>query len=178
MDWGNVMSESLKGKPFKRCLPRRLNVRVKVLPGGFSRSLFDPFPLLSSAATGPSRQAGRPLQGRGVPHRHPPMAGTWAPIERGVTASSSECFKGTPSPRCFRPLGKAMIIPAASLRPRRLHLCIRNTDSLFLTLLCTLSLSFFFSMPCTPHSPSHTPTALCTQPPVCRRGLSFFFFFF
>ena len=54
-------------------------------------------PFSSCAATGPDPQAGRPLQGPGVLHRDPPMDGTWAPIERGVTATSSKCpvFKET-----------------------------------------------------------------------------------
>jgi len=53
--------------------------------------------LSASAATGPNPQAGHPLQGPGVLHRDPQMDGTWAPIERGVTATSSKCpvFKDT-----------------------------------------------------------------------------------
>lgn len=99
----------------------------------------------SYAATGPNRQVGRPRQGRGAPRRDPPMAGTWAPIERGVTATSSKCpvFKGTegelsPSPDVSAPLCQPVIIPATSLPPHCLHLCIRNTDSLLLLPLLVL----------------------------------------
>ncbi len=108
--------------------------------------------LSSSAVTGPNPQAGRPRQGPGAHRRDPPMDGTWAPIERGVTATSSKCpvFKETEgalsSSQMFQTLCQPVIIPATSLPPHCLHLCIRNTDSLFPTLLrtlcpCLLSLS-------------------------------------
>lgn len=85
--------------------------------------MLDFAPLPSTAATGPNPQAGRPLQGPGVLRRDPPMDGTWAPIERGVTATSSKCpvFKETegelsPS-QMFQMLHKPVIIPATSPSP-------------------------------------------------------------
>lgn len=45
----------------------------------------------ASLATGPNHQAGLRLQGPGALPRDPQMDGTWAPLERGVTATSSEC---------------------------------------------------------------------------------------
>ena len=48
-------------------------------------------PHSSVAATGTNPPAGRPRQGPGARRRDPQMAGTWAPVERGVTATSSKC---------------------------------------------------------------------------------------
>lgn len=98
-----------------------------------------PPPLSSCAATGPNPQAGRPLQGPGAPRRDLPMDGTWAPIERGVTATSSKCpvflkerrWGGEPPlPQMFQMLCQPVIIPATSLPPHCLHLCVQTTDAL------------------------------------------------
>lgn len=89
----------------------------------WSWSILDFSPLSSTAATGPNPQAGPPLQGPGVLRRDPPMDGTWALIERGVTATSSKCpvFKETegelPLSQMFPMLHKPVIIPATSLSP-------------------------------------------------------------
>lgn len=130
--------------------------------------------LSSSAATGPNPQAGRPHQGPGALRRDLPMDGTWAPIERGVTATSSKCpvFKGTvgelPLSQMFQMLCQPVIIPATSLPPHCLLLCIQNTDSLFPPLLrtlclCLLSLSLSHSLTHPQYSSCHLPNA--------RRGL-------
>lgn len=136
--------------------------------------------LSSSAATGPNPQAGRPLQGPGVLHRDPPMDGTWAPIERGVTATSSKfpVFKETEGElslsQMFQMLCQPVIILATSLPPHCLHLCIQNTDSLFPPLLrtlcpCLLSLSLTLSHTHnTPHAGSQMQKrafeSVCTLP--------------
>lgn len=138
-----------------------------------SGAKLDLTPLSASAATGPNPQAGRPLQGPGVLHRDPQMDGTWAPTERGVTATSSKCpmFKESEGElalfQMFQTLCQPVIIPATSLPPHCLHLCIQNTDFLLPPLLrtlcpCLLSLSLTLS---------HTPTILLMQSPKCRRGL-------
>ena len=107
------------------------------------------------------------------------MDGTWAPIERGVTATSSKCpvFKETEGElslsQMFQMLCQPVIIPATSLPPHCLHLCIQHTDSLFPPLLRTLC-------PCLPpltlshtHTLSRTPTILLVPSlPNARRGLS------
>lgn len=46
--------------------------------------------VIPPAATGPRRQAGRPPPAAGALRKDPQMAGTWHPVERGETASSSE----------------------------------------------------------------------------------------
>lgn len=55
------------------------------------------FMFCTFAATGPNPLVGRPRQGPGVLPKDPQMDGTWAPSERGVTATSSKCpvFKET-----------------------------------------------------------------------------------
>lgn len=126
------------------------------------------------AATGPNPPAGRPRQGPGALRRDPPMDGTWAPIERGVTATSSKCpvFKETEGElslsQMFQMLCQPVIIPATSLPPHCLHLCIQNTDSLFSSHCCA------HSMPLPPLTLSlthtHTPTLLFMQSlPNARR---------
>lgn len=108
------------------------------------------------AATGPNPRVGHPLQGPGVLYRDHQMDGTWAPIERSVTATSSKCpvFKGTEGElylsQMFQTLCQPVIIPATSLPPRCLHRCIQNTDFLLPPLLrtlcpCRLSLSLTLS---------------------------------
>lgn len=141
--------------------PRSLKLQVlcKIVIGttrcDLKPTVLDDLSLSSSAATGPNPQAGRPRRGPGAPRRDLPMDGTWALIERGVTATSSKCpvFKeteggwgGLPLSQMFQMLRQPVIIPATSLPPHCLHLCIRNTDSLLPPLLrtlcpCLLSLS-------------------------------------
>ena len=65
----------------------------------------------------------------------------------------------------FKTLCQPVIIPATSLPPHCLHLCIQNTDSLFSPLLrtlcpCLLSLSLSLSLP---PAHSHTHTILLMQ---------------
>lgn len=45
---------------------------------------------LSSTATEPNPQAGRPRQELGALHRRLPMDGTWGPIEKDATATLSK----------------------------------------------------------------------------------------
>lgn len=97
-------------------------------------------------------------------HRDPLMDGTWAPTERGVTATSSKCpvFKGAEGalwpPQMFQMLCQPVIIPATSLPPHCLHLCAQNADSLFPSLLHTLC----------PHLVSLSHTLAHPQRSSCR----------
>lgn len=128
--------------------------------------MLDFSPLSSSAATGPRPQAGHPLQGPGVLHRDPQMDGTWAPIERGVTTTSSKCpvFKETEGElslsQMFQTRCQPVIIPATSLPPQ-----------------CAFRILILCSLRCCAHSAlptltlSHTPTTLLMQSPKCRRGI-------
>lgn len=125
------------------------------------------FSLLSScAATGPKPQAGLPLQGPGVLHRDPQMDGTWAPIERGVTATSSKCpvFKENEGElslsQMFQTRCQPVIIPATSLPP---HCAFR------ILILCSLRCCAHSALPAL--TLSHTPTTLLMQSPKCRRGI-------
>lgn len=144
-----------------------------------SGAKLDLTPLSASAATGPNPQAGRPLQGPGVLHRDPQMDGTWAPTERGVTATSSKCpmFKESEGElalfQMFQTLCQPVIIPATSLPPHCLHLCIQNTDFLLPPLLrtlcpCLLSLSHALTHTHnTPHAVSQMQKRAFESASVC-----------
>lgn len=132
----------------------------------------------SSAATGPNPQAGRPLQGPGVVHRDPPMAGTWAPIERGVTVTSSKCpvFKG----KLRRAGGLGFLCPPDV--SDTLPTCDYSSHVTASTLSPSVHSAYWFSVPSThccansapasSHSLSHsrTPTIRLVQSRECRRA--------
>lgn len=149
----------------------KLQALCKILIGtagcDLKSSVFDDLPLSSSAATGPNPQAGRPRRGPGAPRRDLPMDGTWALIERGVTATSSKCpvFKETGGggflcPRCFRCFANLWLF-----QPRH---CLHTVSicAFGILILCSLCCCAH-SAPASSHSLSHscTPTILLVLPP-------------
>lgn len=128
----------------------------------------------SLAATGPNPPAGRPRQGPGALRRDPPMAGTWAPVERGVTATSSKCpvFRETE--------GELSAVPDVS---DALPTCDYSSHVTASTLSPSVHSEYWFSVPSTaahtlPLPPSHSlshshaPTALL-MPPRKTQGEGF-----
>lgn len=121
----------------------------------------------SSAATGPNPLAGRPRQGPGVLRRDPPMDGTWVPIERGVTATSSKrpVFKETE--------GRAFSVPDVS---DALPTCDYSSHVTASTLSPSVHSEYRFSVPPTAahtlplptlalsHTPTHPRYSSCSLP--------------
>lgn len=137
-------------------------------------SAFPSLPLSSCAATGPNPQAGRPLQGPGAPRRDLPMDGTWAPIERGVTATSSKWpvflkeqrWGGEPPlPQMFQMLCQPVIIPATSLPPHCLHLCVQTTDALSLFPAAAAAAAAAHTASSHSHSHAHPQHSSCRLSP-------------